>query len=76
MYYVYVIKNKERIRDLYIGYTSNLKRRLKEHGISKDGLVYYEAYKDKDDATAREARLKKYKSSWGQLRKRITKSRI
>ena len=61
---------------MYIGYTSDLKRRLKEHGVSKEDLVYYEAYKDKDDATKREVGLKKYKSSWGQLKKRIEKSKI
>ncbi|MBT3282891.1 GIY-YIG nuclease family protein [bacterium] len=76
MYYVYIIKNKEKIRDLYIGYTSDLRRRLKEHGVSKEDLVYYEAYKDKDDAVRRETKLKDYKSSWGQLKKRIVKSRI
>ncbi len=39
-------------------------------------LIYYEAYKAKEDAAARERKLKKYKSAWGQLKKRIIKSRI
>ncbi|MBT3283057.1 GIY-YIG nuclease family protein [bacterium] len=74
MYYVYIIKDKENIMGLYIGYTTDLVRRLKEHGVHKDNLVYYEAYKDKGDATKREVNLKKYKSSWGQLKKRKVKS--
>ena len=56
MYYVYVLKNKE--RGIYIGYTANLKRRIGEHnkdhkGYTGDGeweCVYYEAYKDERDA--------------------------
>ena len=39
-------------------------------------LVYYEAYKSKEDATKREKQLKHYKSAWGYLKKRIAKSKI
>jgi putative endonuclease len=61
-HYVYILeslKNKE----LYVGYTIDLKRRFKEHnsGISKSTkrympwkLVYYEACLDKEDAERRE----------------------
>jgi len=76
MYYVYVIKEKTGIKGLYIGYTFDLRIRLKDHKVSDDKLVYYEAYKSKADATKREKQLKKYKSSWGQLKKRIINSRI
>jgi len=74
MYYVYLINQKS--NKLYIGYTTNLKRRLKEHQVKSKDLVYYEAYKAKEDAIQREKQLKKYKSAWGQLKKRIIKSRI
>lgn len=74
MYYIYTIKIK--YNKLYIGYTSDLKRRLKEHKVKVSDLVYYEAYKSKEDATKREKRLKQYKSAWGHLKKRIVKSRI
>jgi len=74
MYYVYIIRRKD--KKLYIGYSSNLRRRLKEHRVASKNLLYYEAYKGKEDATKREKQLKKYKSAWGQLKKRIEKSRI
>jgi len=74
MYYVYCLK---RTGDtLYFGYSEDLRRRLKQHGITAKELVYYEAYKSKKDAVARERQLKKYKSAWGQLKKRIAGSRI
>ena len=66
MYYVYVLKS---IKDesLYIGYSSNLKLRLKEHfdGLvtaTKDRrplkLVYYECGLSKEKAILREKSLK------------------
>jgi len=74
MFYVYLIKQPK--GNLYIGYTANLRKRIKEHRANLSDLVYYEAYKAKEDAIKRERQLKKYKSAWGQLKKRITKSRI
>ena len=64
MYYVYLLLNEEGRR--YIGYTSDLRKRLLEHNsgkvISTQGhqweLLYYEAYKSKKDALIRERRLK------------------
>ena len=66
MYYVYILKS---LKDnmLYIGYTNNLKRRIKEHndGESKSTrnrrplkLVYYEACLNQSDALHREKYLK------------------
>ncbi len=75
MYYIYLIRSKIKDR-FYIGYTNDLKRRLKEHGVKLSDLVYYEAYKAKEDAMKRELRLKRFKSAYGQLKKRIIKSRI
>jgi len=66
MYYVYVLKSKKDT-NLYIGYSTNLKVRFSEHNLGKVKstksripfeLVYYEAYKDKQDATKRENFLK------------------
>lgn len=70
MYYVYVLRS---IKDgkLYNGYSSNLRQRLKEHnkgliGVTKYRrpfeLIYYEAYRNQQDATLRE---KYFKTQWG-----------
>jgi putative endonuclease len=66
MYYVYVLKS---IKDnnIYIGYSTDLKRRFAEHNERKVKstksrvpfvLIYYEAYRSKKDATEREYFLK------------------
>ncbi len=79
MHYVYLLKSLK-TGSLYIGVTSDLKRRLQEHNrcsdcFTKSGqpwqLVYYEAYKDKADAYKRERRLKNYGSSLAHLKKRL-----
>ena len=66
MYYVYILQSLKD-KKLYIGYSSNLKRRLKEHktGGSKSTkcrlpfrLVYYEAHTSKEDAKRREKYFK------------------
>ncbi|MFY9462523.1 MAG: GIY-YIG nuclease family protein [Candidatus Sungiibacteriota bacterium] len=74
MYYVYMIKRQG--GTVYFGYTTDLRRRMKEHKVPEEALVYYEAYKTKEDALMRERQLKKFKSAWGQLKKRTAKSRI
>ena len=64
MYYVYVLC--ERSGKRYIGYTKDLRKRIKEHQTgkvqsTKTGeweLVYYEAYKSDKDARKRESKLK------------------
>ena len=77
MHYVYVLKNPANDR-IYIGFTSDLKRRFKEHQNmpSHRGwkLVYYEAYLDESDARQRESKLKNYGSALGKLKARIGKS--
>ena len=74
MYYVYLVKlpNKK----IYIGFSTDLKERIKTHKREKQilGLIYYEAYQDKKEAMEREKQLKKYKSAWGYLKKRIKRS--
>ncbi|MEK7572764.1 MAG: GIY-YIG nuclease family protein [Patescibacteria group bacterium] len=57
MYYVYILKNNIK-NSIYIGYTSDLKRRLKEHIAKKPELIYYEAFKSEKDARKRELMLK------------------
>ncbi len=66
MFYVYVLQS-QRDTGLYIGYTNNLKHRLRQHnsGESKATsyrrplkLIYYEAYLAKKDAEGREQFLK------------------
>lgn len=66
--YTYILTNK-RHTVLYIGVTSNLKRRLEEHKnkirkssftakYNVDKLVYYEIHSDMETAIIREKRLK------------------
>ncbi len=80
MYYVYLLVNEN--GKIYIGYTSDLKRRMREHNCSKSGftkgrrwkLVYYEAYLSKKDAIRREKRLKDGRAR-RQLIERISNSK-
>ena len=82
MYYVYIIKS---IKDkqLYIGYTNNLPRRIKEHNSKLNTstksrtpfkLVYYEAYHNQQDAIKRESNLKLHAKALAQLTRRIRNS--
>ena len=66
MFYTYVLKSKKD-GELYIGFSSDLKKRLGEHNkglvdITKHRrpfeLVYYEACRNKEKALAREKSLK------------------
>jgi putative endonuclease len=70
MFYVYVLKSYKD-GSFYIGYTEDLKKRVKEHqeGRSKATkfrkpykLIYYEAFLNIKDAKRRELYLK---SGWG-----------
>ena len=71
MYYVYIIKRK-RDNKLYIGYTDDLKRRIKQHKREGDlNLIYYEAYQFEKTARQREKKLKYHGSAWRALKKRI-----
>lgn len=67
MFYVYVLENQND-KSLYIGYSNDLKQRLKDHYSGKGSrvtkikknwkLIYYEAYLDQNDALGREKFLK------------------
>ncbi len=78
MYYVYILKS---LRDnkFYTGFSSNLKRRLRDHQVGNVDstknrrpleLFYYEAYRDKVSALNREKFLKTTRGKL-QLRKQI-----
>ncbi|KKS65930.1 MAG: GIY-YIG nuclease superfamily protein [Parcubacteria group bacterium GW2011_GWC2_42_6] len=84
MFYVYVIKS-DKDEKLYIGFTSDLKRRILEHNNGRNTstkyrkpfkLVYYEAYASENDAKDREYKLKKFSGSYIHLKKRIKNSLI
>ncbi|MCK5412781.1 MAG: GIY-YIG nuclease family protein [Candidatus Pacebacteria bacterium] len=72
-YYVYITVSK-RNGTLYIGVTSNLKKRIYEHkeslidGFTKkynvDKLVYFETTNDVNSAIQREKQTKKWKREW------------
>ncbi len=80
-WYVYILRS---LRDgkYYIGYTSNLERRLKEHNSGRQRstrnrapfeLVYYEEYESKSEAMKRERQLKSYKG--GEAFRRLIEGR-
>jgi len=82
MYYIYLLKIKKDNK-LYIGLTDDFKKRLIEHnqGLNKSTkyrrplvLIYYEAYASLKDAQIREKKLKQFKNSYGELKKRIINS--
>lgn len=82
MFYVYILKSRKDDK-LYIGSSSDLKRRLKEHnsGLVESTksripfkLVYFESYASEDDARHREHNLKLRARALRQLLIRIRKS--
>lgn len=82
MHYVYIIKSV-RSGKLYIGFTNDLRRRLKEHNANKNistksrgpyELIYYEAYKSAVDAEKREHKIKSYGQAYRRLKERLDDS--
>ena len=73
MYYVYILKIKNRVKLLYyIGYTEDLKRRIFEHRKDNEiELIYYEAYQSEKIAKTRERKLKQYSGAWRSLKQRL-----
>ncbi|MBX4201119.1 GIY-YIG nuclease family protein [Candidatus Parcubacteria bacterium] len=70
MHYTYVLQS-EKNQSLYIGYTTDLKRRLLEHNNGNNistkpfkpyKLIFYESFINEKDAISREKYLK---SGWG-----------
>ena len=82
---VYVIQHSI-TKEIYIGRTDDLGRRLKEHNASQQTatkrrsgewiLIYAEAYRSKDDAVKREFRLKQHGRAKQELLKRAESSQI
>ena len=77
-YYVYVLRS-ERDHNLYVGYTSDIKKRLEEHNNGKVSatsnrgplkLIYWEGCLNRQDAMEREKYLK---TAWG---KKYIKNRL
>ncbi len=82
MFYVYILKSKVD-GDLYIWYTSDLKRRFAEHNSGENRstkgrkpfeLIYYESYRSKEDAMRREKALKLRGQALNGLKQRIVNS--
>lgn len=70
MFYVYILKSL-RNKDIYVGYSDDLRQRYKDHNnrnvkstkaYAPWKLIYYEAYRNKKDATRRERQLKMHKA--------------
>ena len=84
-YYVYLLRSKKdpaprKRGGIYIGCTSNLQKRVKDHEKGKNyttkkmlpvELMYFEAYRSKEDAFMREKHLKYYSSALRNLKIRL-----
>ena len=72
-YYIYILASK-RNGTLYVGFTTNLLRRIQEHknkeieGFTKkynvENLVYYEIVEGFIEAVRREKQIKKWNRAW------------
>lgn len=78
MYYVYILQDRN--SRIYIGYSSDLKRRIVSHNsgdtyttsrMDKPKLIYYESYTEEKLARERETKLKQFGSSYTGLLKRL-----
>lgn len=67
MYYVYMLKSMSIKSVTYVGYTNNLKKRIKLHNTNKGAkftkgrkwiLIYKEKFKSKSEAISREYYIK------------------
>ncbi len=79
MFYTYVLKS-EKNSSLYIGFSADLKKRLKNHNDgSVDStkhqrpwkLIYYESFLNREQAQNRETKLKQRGRAWQELKRRI-----
>ena len=67
MYFVYMLKSKSIKPVTYVGYTNNLKKRIRLHNLGKGAkftrgrkwlLIYKESFKSKKEAISREYYIK------------------
>lgn len=79
MYYVYLLQSQKTSK-YYVGFSSNLKRRLQSHNsgnskVTKPDLpwrlVYYEAYSTEQAARLRERKLKHHGKGLAELKLRL-----
>ena len=80
LYYVYLIVSKVKNRTIsYVGYTNNIKKRIKLHNESKGAkftrgkkwsLIYYKKYKSKVKAMKEEYILKKNKKLRNEIKRK------
>ena len=78
MFYTYVLKGDDGKH--YVGYSSDLKTRVKAHQEGKNPstkyqrweLIYYEAYKTEQQARERERKLKQHGGVYQSLIKRLS----
>jgi putative endonuclease len=74
LFYIYILAN-DRNGTIYIGVTSDLERRIKQHKMkvfkqsftakySVDKLVYYESVENSESAITREKQLKNWTRQW------------
>ena len=82
MYFVYLIRSIID-REIYLGSTNDLRQRISEHNGGKVistnrykpwELIYYEAYKNENDAKNREHNLKYHGKGMHELKKRLINS--
>jgi putative endonuclease len=81
-HFVYILKSIIHNK-IYIGYTTNLKERIRQHNAGESNftskyrpwrIVYFEYYSSKKDALNREKQLKRFAKAYGQLKRRIKNS--
>lgn len=84
MYYVYLLQS-EKNHKFYVGFTSELKQRLKKHNSGRVQstkanipykLIYFEGFRSKTDALIREKKLKHHGQGIRRLKERLTNSMI
>ena len=76
-YYVYMLKSSGKKPLTYVGYTNNLKKRIKLHNLGKGAkftrgrkwiLIYKEKFKSKNEAISREYYIKNNRSLRNKLK--------
>ena len=77
-YYVYMLKSLEEKTVTYVGYTSDIKKRIKLHNLGKGAkftrgrkwkLIYKEKFNSKKEAISREYYIKKNRTFRNQIKK-------
>ena len=80
-FYVYIIGSSQPRKRTYVGWTTDVNKRLRAHNTSKGAkftkgsqwtLLHKEKLKTKSDAMKREVQLKKDKSFRSQLRQNLS----